>query len=136
MTRIAATLNDTGSNVQSIRQSHWDAIKAPGMAPTSAQIDTAAGPAQIQNVWLEVRIVAPEYKKNAQGQTVLTGKHEPLTVWYLEMLRVVNDNDTLLSGAMMGNYLYFATAPGNAQLFVSQKKNGIVASLPVDASVA
>lgn len=79
--------------------------------------------------------MTPEYKKNTQGQKVLTGKYEPLTVWYPEMLRVVNDNDTLLSGATMRNYLYFATAPGNNRLFVSQKKNGIVASLPVEASV-
>ena len=36
-----------------------------------------------------------------------------------------------LSGNAMRNHLYFATAPGNATLFVSEKKNGIVNQLPV-----
>jgi hypothetical protein len=32
---------------------------------------------------------------------------------------------------VLRNHLYFATAPGNATLFVAEKKNGIVAQLPV-----
>ena len=36
-----------------------------------------------------------------------------------------------LSGNAMRNHLYFATAPGNANLFVAQKKNGITTQLPV-----
>lgn len=36
-----------------------------------------------------------------------------------------------LSGTAMRNRLYFATAPGNTTLFISEKKNGIVTQLPV-----
>jgi hypothetical protein len=36
-----------------------------------------------------------------------------------------------LSGSAMRDHLFFATAPGNANLFVAQKKNGIVTQLPV-----
>jgi hypothetical protein len=36
-----------------------------------------------------------------------------------------------LSGNAMRNHLYFATAPGNTTLFISEKRNGIVTQLPV-----
>ena len=36
-----------------------------------------------------------------------------------------------LSGYAIRNYLYFATAPGNATLYVAAKKNGIITQLPV-----
>ena len=36
-----------------------------------------------------------------------------------------------LSGSAMRNHLYFATALGNANLFVAEKKNGMVTHLPV-----
>ena len=36
-----------------------------------------------------------------------------------------------LSGNAMRNHLFFATAPGNMTLFVSERKNGIVSQLPV-----
>jgi hypothetical protein len=47
------------------------------------------------------------------------------------MLRLVEENDSLLSGETMRNYLYFATTPGNDKLYVSQRKNAIVEGLPV-----
>jgi len=36
-----------------------------------------------------------------------------------------------LSGSMIRDHLYFATAPGNATLYVATKKNGIITQLPV-----
>ena len=36
-----------------------------------------------------------------------------------------------LSGNAMQNHLYFATARGNANVFVAEKKNGITTQLPV-----
>jgi len=36
-----------------------------------------------------------------------------------------------LSGNVIRDHLYFATAPGNAMLYVAVKKNGIVTQLPV-----
>jgi hypothetical protein len=36
-----------------------------------------------------------------------------------------------LSGNAMRNFLYFGTAPGNTQLYVAEKKNGLVSQLPV-----
>ena len=36
-----------------------------------------------------------------------------------------------LSGRAMRDHLFFVTAPGNANLFVAEKKNGITAQLPV-----
>jgi hypothetical protein len=36
-----------------------------------------------------------------------------------------------LSGKVMRDELYFATAPGNQLLYVALKKNGIVTQLPV-----
>lgn len=124
-------MNDTGSNVQSLRRSDWNALKTPDASPTMAQMLTAGGMRDVYNVFLEIRIVKPEVKKNAQNQEVLTGKHVPLTPWYVEMLRLVEDNDSLLSGETMRNHLYFATAPGNDKLYVSQRKNAIVEGLPV-----
>lgn len=60
-----------------------------------------------------------------------------MTPWYSEDATIVPaamvaaGHTHRLSGSGMRNYLYFATAPGNQTLFVSQKKNGIVDRLPV-----
>ncbi|KAI7774253.1 hypothetical protein LA080_009030 [Diaporthe eres] len=129
--RRAATINDTGSNVQSLRRSDWNALKTATMSPQIAQMLTATGPEPVENVFLEVRIVKPEVTRNSQGQELRTGQYVPLTLWYPELLRIVNDGDTLLSGENMRNYLYFATAPGNETLYVSQRKQAIVDGLPV-----
>lgn len=130
-TIIAPTINDTGSNVQSVHLSDWNALKTPAVELFKAQMLTAAGVRNVWNMFLEIRIVKPEYKKNAQNVEEVTGNFEPLTPWYLEMLRLVEDNEDLLSGETMRKYLYFATAPGNEKLYVSQKKNGIFKDLPV-----
>lgn len=56
-----------------------------------------------------------------------------LTEWYTEQFIIRDrpqDGGVLLSGLEMRKRLYFATAPGNHQLFVSVKKNGIVSRLP------
>lgn len=124
-------MNDTGSNVQSMRRSDWNALKTPDAMLMRDEMLTAGGMKDVYNVFLEIRIVKPEVKKNAQNQEVLTGNHVPLTLWYVEMLRIVEDDESLLSGETMRNHLYFATAPGNDKLYVSSKKNGVVADLPV-----
>ncbi|KAK7702813.1 hypothetical protein SLS64_009423 [Diaporthe eres] len=129
--RRAATINDTGSNVQSLRRSDWNALKTATMSPQTAEMLTATGPRHVENVFLEVRIVKPEVTRNSQGQELSTGQYVPLTVWYPELLRIVNDGDTLLSGENMRNYLYFATAPGNETLYVSQRKQAMIDGLPV-----
>lgn len=92
---------------------------------------TAVGMRNVENVFLEIQIVKPEYKKNAQtGVKETTGNFKPLTPWYLEMLCFVEDYEDLLSGETMRKHLYFATAPGNERLYVSQKKNGIFKDMP------
>jgi hypothetical protein len=55
----------------------------------------------------------------------------PMTPWYSEKF-LIRDNPAakLLSGARMRDYLYFATAPGNHDLFISSSKNGVVRQLP------
>ena len=77
---------------------------------------------------MEIRIVKCDIVKNAAGQQVRDWK--PLTIWFTELLRIVNDGESLLSGEAMRNYLYFATAPGNDRLIVSQRKQAIVDGLP------
>jgi hypothetical protein len=36
-----------------------------------------------------------------------------------------------LSGASMRKFLYFATASGNMELYVAEKKNGVISQLPI-----
>lgn len=125
--RRAPTLNDTGSNVQGIHRSDWNAIKAPGMVPQPGMVISATGGGPVENVFLDIRIVKPEVRKDAHGREV---KHYiPLTTWFREMLVLTNDDNMLLSGERMRNYLYFATAPGNDRLLISQKKQAIIQGL-------
>ncbi len=58
----------------------------------------------------------------------------PLTSWFSETF-VVRDKDSsgidvLLSGMAMRQHLYFATAPGNRNLYVAVSKHGIASELP------
>lgn len=58
----------------------------------------------------------------------------PLTHWYWELATVypsnIPTNVPRLSGENMRRLLYFATAPGQAPLYVSQKKTGLANLLP------
>ena len=57
-----------------------------------------------------------------------------LTPWFPEVAvetPIQPGTQYRLSGNAMRNHLYFATAPGNANLFVADKKNGITTQLPV-----
>lgn len=127
--RRAATVNDTGSNAQNIHRSDWDALRAPGLFPMPGSIHSATGPGNVENVVLDVRIVKPEVRQNPGGQQVT--HYLPLTKWYTELLILVDDGKTLLSGAAMRDCLYFATAPGNDRLLVSQRKQAIIHHLEV-----
>lgn len=64
---------------------------------------------------------------------ILTSAFVPLTPWFEESAIVKADSpgDARLSGSAIRNYLFFATAPGNAHLYVAQKKAGIIRDLPV-----
>lgn len=56
-----------------------------------------------------------------------------ITDWFGERAIITPPTETRarLSGSAMRNHLYFATAPGNNNLFVAVKENGIVTQLPV-----
>lgn len=97
------------------------------MAPKTGQVLSATGPGKIENVFLKVRIVKPEVRQNRQAQQVR--HYVPLTNWYMEMLNLVNDAKMLLSGEGLRQYLYFATAPENERLLLSQRKQVIIQGL-------
>lgn len=63
---------------------------------------------------------------------ILTSAFVALTPWFRESAIVKPDSpgDARLSRAAMRNHLFFATAPGNAHLYVAQKKAGIIRDLP------
>ncbi len=119
--------NDTGSNYQSIYRHDFDFLNGPVLVGSErARIMTAHEEIECDTATLEMRIVqvGPESK-------VATA----LTDWYWEQFVIKDPGadglSVLLSGARMRNKLYFATAPGNAKLYVAEKKNGIIKNLPV-----
>jgi hypothetical protein len=62
---------------------------------------------------------------------IFTFTFVPLTPW-VEEFAIVKANsfgEARLSGSAMRNYLCFATAPGNAHLYVARKKAGIIRDL-------
>lgn len=118
--------NDTGSNLQSVYQSELDALGFDAqtyqgmLGPTS--VSTANGPVMRDMLLVEIMVLKDD------GVT-------PLTNWILEtgivMPGQVGVGNHRLSGGSIRMFLYFATAPGNNQLFVARKKNGLVSQLPV-----
>ncbi|EZF36339.1 hypothetical protein H109_04066 [Trichophyton interdigitale MR816] len=64
---------------------------------------------------------------------LLDSQCKPISDWILEESVIVPsaEGNTRLSSRGMRYCLYFATAPGNQQLYVAEKKNGIVQQLPV-----
>lgn len=93
--------------------------------PRRQAIRMASGADMIfETVIAELRIMGYD---SARGQLC------PVTNWFFENFVIKDDYPgiTLLSGSEMRRHLFFATAPGNQQLYVSVKKNGIMRLLPV-----
>ncbi len=52
--------------------------------------------------------------------------------WITELGVIISQGQVRrLSGPSIRDHFYFATAPGNQHLYVAEKKNGIMAQLPV-----
>lgn len=117
--------NDTGSNIQAMFRSHWNKINYRQTLVTQAILvpDASGAFTNSESVYAELRIL---------GYNSVEGQLYPVTDWFIEQFIVRDDapNASLLSGAQMRNYLHFATAPGNRDLYVSVK-NGIMTKLPV-----
>jgi hypothetical protein len=117
-------MNDTGSDVQTIFPTdltalHYNPLTYNGHLGVF-NIGTANGVALRSQITIEMQII------KADGTAI--------TPWFREVAVITPLQPGLqyrLSGSAMRNYLYFATAPGNANLFVAEKKNGITTQLPV-----
>ncbi|KAK0706125.1 hypothetical protein B0T26DRAFT_725523 [Lasiosphaeria miniovina] len=120
-------MNDTGSTIQTLYQHDWNAMNLGHNLPTQVtHITTANGQVtQTQSVTAQIRIVA------ATGNA--TNPWKILMNWTGEnfVIRPWTATTDLLSGLMPRMHLYFATSPGNQNLYISQKKNGVVSQLPV-----
>jgi hypothetical protein len=114
--------NDIGSDVQTIFLADLAALQynpATYYGPIRPWlIQTANGLAHRMMINIEIQII------KADG-TAVTG-------WFRERAMItppVVGMQYRLSGRAMRDHLYFATAPGNAMLYV--KKNGIITQLPI-----
>ncbi|KAM5436677.1 hypothetical protein McanMca71_001793 [Microsporum canis] len=115
-------LNDTGSNMLTVFDTDLIALAIPptyGGFGSYVSMSTAGGQVQRQHIVVEVQLL------DSQGN--------PVSDWVLEhgIVTPASLGTARLSGDGMRQYLYFATAPGNAHLYVAEKKNGIVQQLPV-----
>jgi hypothetical protein len=117
-------MNDTGSNIQTIFPTDLAALQYNQLTYHGYlgmfSLGTANGVALRERVVIEMQII------KADGT--------PITPWFRETAVVTPLQPGIqyrLSGNAMRNHLYFATAPGNANLFVAEKKNGIITQLPV-----
>ncbi|KAJ9348269.1 hypothetical protein DTO280E4_9359 [Paecilomyces variotii] len=128
LTRPFLVCNDTGSNVLTVFTSdlavlnfnptlHAGVIQGTTFI-TTASITTASGQVPEPLIFVDMQI--------------LTSAFVELTPWFRETAVVKPDTPGVarLSGAAMRNHLFFATAPGNARLYVAQKKAGIIRDLP------
>ena len=116
-------MNDTGSDIQTIFPTDLAALGYYqiayqghiGMQP----ITTANGAVSRMMIEIEMQIT------KANGTAI--------TPWFMEVAVItpVQPGQYRLSGSAMRDHLFFATAPRNANLFVAQKKSGIVTQLPV-----
>jgi hypothetical protein len=117
--------NDTGSDAQTIFSSdlinlNYNPNTYQGRGPY-AQVVTANGVVARERIVIEMQLVG------ADGTIA--------SPWFSEWALITPIQPGVLqyrlSGIAMCNHLYFATAPGNTTLFISEKKNGIVTQLPV-----
>src|SRR5271163_1385 len=117
-------MNDTGSNIQTIFPTDLAALRYDPSTYLGDlgmfAITTANGDAFRNRIMIEMQII------KADGTAI--------TPWFWEVAvdtPLQSGMQWRLSGNAMRNHLYFATAPGNANLFVAEKKNGITTQLPV-----
>jgi hypothetical protein len=107
-------------------RSYWNTLNNQQLATTRIMsVQHASGIfTNVESTSAELRIL-----RHDQANNMLV----PMTPWFVENFVIRDDspNVSLLSGREMRNWLYFATAPGNQELFVSVKKNGIMSKLPV-----
>jgi len=125
ITTNVSIVNDTGSDAQTIFSTdltnlHYNHNTYRGRMGF-VHVGTANGVVPRERVMIEIQLI------KADGTIV--------SPWLLETAVITPVQQGVpqlrLSGNAMRNHLYFATAPGNATLFVSEKKNGIVTQLPV-----
>ena len=116
-------MNDTGCSIQTLFSTDltavgYDQLTYRGHKGT-ADIGTANGVVSRRRIAIETQIL------KADGTAI--------TPWFGQNAVVLPQSGIQyrLSGRAIRDHLYFATAPGNANLFVAQKKNGIVTQLPV-----
>jgi hypothetical protein len=120
-------MNDTGSNVvnlfpSDLVQLNYNQQTYGGQLGPRSTL-TGNGIVQRQHLLIEMQIL------KADGTIV--------SPWFVEHAVVMPPPTQLgalpfrLSGDGMRNHLYFATAPGNATLYVAQKKHGVMDQLPV-----
>jgi len=117
--------NDTGSNLQTVFTTdlanlQYNANTYGGNLP-AISVNTAGGLVLRQRITLEVQLL------KADGSAVSPWIQEVGVITPVQQ----GTQQYRLSGNAMRNFLYFGTAPGNAQLYVAEKKNGLVGQLPV-----
>ena len=119
----AKVLNDTGSSIHSILEDDVAALFPDGYLEgyegwlPNALIETANGIVTRVSLMLEVRL--------------LDGFGQPFTDWISETGLVSREEGaSRLSGAAIRDRLYFATAPGNTNLYISTTKVELCRVLP------
>ncbi|KAF1812634.1 hypothetical protein P152DRAFT_458451 [Eremomyces bilateralis CBS 781.70] len=123
ITTAVEIMNDTGSNIQTVLLIDLAALQYNPLTYLgdlgAYPIETANGIAYWQQIMIEMQIIKLD-------GTSITG-------WFEEVAAIFPGTGAQyrLSGDAMRNHLYFATAPGNATLFVAVKKNGLMSQLPI-----
>jgi hypothetical protein len=117
-------MNDTGCSIQTLFSTDLAAIGYNELTYRGHQgttdIGTANGSISRRRIAIETQIVKAD--------------ETAITPWFRQnavILPLQSGRQYRLSGRAMRDHLFFATAPGNANLFVAQKKNGIITQLPV-----
>lgn len=106
--------NDTGSNVQTLFDTDLSALQCDQLGYNGflggASVELAFGSMQCDMALIELQII------DENGLQI--------TPWFSEtaIIKAEELGAVRLSGEAMRNYLYFATAPGNNRLYISQKK--------------
>lgn len=117
--------NDTGSNLQTVFTTDLVNLQYdPATYQGNLQIinvATAGAPVMRQLITVEVHLV------RADGSAVSPWIQEVGAI--TPVLQV--PMQYALAGRAIRQFLYFGTAPGNADLYVAEKKNRLVTQLPV-----
>ena len=117
-------MNDTGCNIQTLLPTDRAALGYNQLTYQghlgAVNVGTANGVVRRRRIVIETQII------KADGTVI--------TPWFRENAVILPPQPGIqyrLSGREIRNHLYFATAPGNANLFVAEKKSGITTQLPV-----